>query len=259
MAWWESVLGGIPNRFLLAAFVLILGIVLGILVGRLNKRLLERAGVPGAVEGTAFERTVRSFGTSTVSILATLSMWFIIGVSVLATLSVADVRYTQAFWSQVTGFLPVLFVAILVMIVGIVVGDKVELVISERLRGIKLPQTGVLSSIAKYSIVYIAVLIALGQIGVATGALVVLLGAYTLALIVFAAVAFRDILRSAAAGIFLLLLQPYGIGDEVVIGENEGVVQEISILITRVEDSDREYIVPNRRVFEIGVVRKRQE
>lgn len=249
----------IPDPILLAGIVLTLGFVLGYIANRINRRLLTRAGVPETVEGTAFERTARGVGTSTVAIISQLSMWFIVGVSVLAALSVADVRFTAQFWGQLTGFLPELFVAILVLIIGIVVGDKIELVVSERLRGIKIPQVGMLPRLVNYSIVYIFVLIALGQIGVATIALVVLLGGYIFGVIVLSAVAFRDMLRSSAAGLYLLLNQPYGIGDEIHIADNKGIVQEVTVLITRIEGEDEEYIIPNRRIFDQGFVRIRHD
>lgn len=255
----DRLIAQIPDPILLAGIVLSLGLVLGYIANRINRRLLTRAGVPETVEGTAFERTARGVGTSTVAIISQLSMWFIVGVSILAALSVADVRFTAQFWGQLTGFLPEFFVAILVLIIGIVVGDKCELVVSERLRGIKIPQVGILPRLVNYSVVYIFVLIALGQIGVATIALVVLLGGYFLAVIVFSAVAFRDLLRSSAAGLYLLLNQPYGIGDEVHIADHEGIVQEVTVLVTRIEGDDGEYVVPNRRVFEQGFVRIRHD
>ena len=254
-----QLLSAIPNRVIFALVVLVAGTSIGYLAGRLNRRLLERAGVPEVVEGTAFERTMRGFGTSTVSLVAQLSMWFIIGVTALAALSVADVNYTQRFLSVVTGFLPTLFIAALVLIVGIVVGDKVELVISERLRGIKLPQVGVLPWIAKYSVVYIATLIALGQVGVATNALIVLLAAYAFAVVVFAAIALWDLLQSGAAGMYLLLTQPYAIGDEVHIDGDSGIVQEVNVFVTRIEAEDKEHVLPNSRVFRRGVIVHRQE
>lgn len=259
MPFHEPWLLDVPNRFFVAAGVVVVGLVLGYLVARINRRLLERAGVPAAVEGTAFERTMRGFGTSTVAIVAELSMWFIIVVTLLAALSVTGVDVSQQFWIRLTRFLPELFVAILVLIVGIVVGDKVELLIGERLRGIKLPQIGFIPRLVKYSIVFVAGLVALGQIGVATTALVVLLGVYTLAVVIASVVAFRDLLRSGAAGMYLLLNQPYGIGDEVRIGGERGIVQEITVLVTRIESEDVEYIVPNRRVFEQGVIKSIDE
>jgi len=259
MVTFGDVVAAIPNRLFLAALLLIVGVVLGLLAGRVNRRLLQRMGVPGAVEGTAFERTMRSFGTSTVSIIASLSTWFVIGVAVLAAVSVAQISYLQVLSTRVTALLPQLFVAVIVFIVGVVVGDKVELLVSERLRGVKLPEVSILPPLAKYSVVYVATLMALGQVGVTTGALVVLLGAYAFALVVLGGLAFKDLLASAAAGIYLLLNQPYGIGDEVRIGEDAGIVQEVDVFVTRIEDDSAEHVVPNSKVFEHGVVRTRQD
>jgi len=188
--------------------VLLFGLFAAYVVGAINRRLLTRAGVPEVIEGTAFERTAHEFDTSTVRILAKLSSYFILAVAVIVALTVADVNYLEQFWSGVAAFLPRLFVAIVVLIVGVVVGDKAELLVAERLRGIKLPELGVLPPLVKYSVVYVAALIALGQVGVQTLALVVLLGAYALAVVLFAALATKDLVASAAAGVFLLLRQP---------------------------------------------------
>ena len=244
-------------RYLLAVLVLFAGLFAGYLVGVANKRILYAAGIPSAVEGTAFERTARSLGTSTVSLVARLSSWFIYGVTILIALHVANLLNTRVFWIRFTEFIPQLFIAILTFIVGFVVADKAELVVGERLRGIKLPEVGIIPRIVKYSIVYIAALIALSQIGVATAALLILLSAYVLALIVFGAVAFKDLLASGTAGVYLLLNQPYGIGDEIKIEERSGIVQEIDVFVTHVENDREEYIIPNREVFRSGVIRLR--
>ncbi len=255
----EELISAIPRRWVLAAAIVGFGLVAGYAVNHVNRRLLVRAGVPEAVEGTAFERTVRSVGSSTVSIIGELSMWFIVGVAVLAALSVADITYLERFLAGMTGLLPKLFVAIIVLIVGVVVGDKVEVIVSERLRGIKVPQVGVLPALFKYTVVYVAILIALAQVGVVTSALLVLLVVYAFALVLLGGLAFQDLLASAAAGLYLLLNQPYGIGDEVTIGDDEGIVQEITVFVTRIEADGDEHIVPNRRVFKQGVVRSRSE
>ncbi|PSQ57037.1 mechanosensitive ion channel protein MscS [Halobacteriales archaeon SW_8_68_21] len=244
----------VPDRLWLALFVLVVGLVLAYLVGVVNRRLLRRAGVPGVIEGTAFERTAREFDTSTVRILGQLSSYFIVAVTVIVALTVADVNYLEQFWSGVAAFLPRLFVAALVLIVGVVVGDKTELLVTERLRGIKLPELGVLPTLAKYSVVYVAALIAFGQVGVQTLALIVLLAAYAFALVLFAALATKDLVASAAAGIFLLLRQPYGIGDEVQVAGERGVVQEVDLFVTHIETDGEEHVVPNHAVFRSGIV-----
>ncbi|PAU84490.1 mechanosensitive ion channel protein MscS [Halorubrum salipaludis] len=244
----------VPDRIWLALFVLLFGLLAAYVVGVINRRLLTRAGVPEVIEGTAFERTAREFDTSTVRILAQLSSYFILAVAVIVALTVADVNYLERFWSDVAAFLPRLFVAVVVLIVGIVVGDKAELLVAERLRGIKLPELGVLPPLVKYSVVYVAVLIALGQVGVQTIALVVLLAAYALAVVLFAALATKDLVASAAAGVFLLLRQPYGIGDEVRVAGERGIVQEVDLFVTRIEADGEEHVVPNHSVFRDGIV-----
>ncbi|WP_418282630.1 mechanosensitive ion channel family protein [Halorubrum sp. DTA98] len=250
-------LAPVPDRVWLAAFVLVFGFGLAYLVGVVNRRLLTRAGVPSAIEGTAFERTAREFDTSTVNIVAKLSMYFIAGLTIIVALTVANVRYVELFWSDVATFLPKLFVAALVLIVGIVLGDKAELLVAERLRGVKLPESSVLPTLVKYSVVYVAVLIALSQIGVETFALVVLLAAYAFAVVLFTALATKDLLASGAAGVFLLLHQPYGIGDEVKVAGQRGIVQEVNLFVTNIEADGEEHIVPNHVVFRDGIVRIR--
>jgi len=245
---------GVPDRLWLALFVIVVGLVLAYVVGVINRRLLTRAGVPEAIEGTAFERTVREFNTSTVRILAQLSSYFIVAVAVIVALTVAEVNYLDRFWSSVASLLPRLFVAAVVMIVGVVVGDKAELLVAERLRGIKLPDLGVLPPLVKYSIVYVAALVALGQVGVQTLALVVLLAAYALAVVLFAALATKDLVASAAAGVFLLLRQPYVVGDEVKVAGERGIVQEVDLFVTHIEADGEDHVIPNHSVFRDGIV-----
>ena len=253
-----DVLEQIPSRYWVALGVLLLGIVLGAIVGVINRKLLRRAGVPEAVEGTPFERTLQDFGSSTVVVLARLSTYFVWGLALIVALTLAEVAFTSQFWNGVWTFLPRVFVAVLVLIVGIIVGDKVELFVREELRGYKVPQVGMLAPLAKYSVFYVAFLVAAGQLGIAVSALLVLLLVYVFAIVFLFAVAFRDMLASGAAGTWLLLNEPYGIGDEIRVGDRKGIVQEVEVFVTTVEnDEGQEFIIPNRKVFQVGVVRLR--
>jgi small-conductance mechanosensitive channel len=244
------------NDFVKAGIVLLVGLLLGYFVGKLSRRTLDAAGVGDTVEGTSFERTAQSLGTSTVDIVSRLSAWFVYGFAVLVAVFVAGLN-AALFWALVVNWIPQIFVAVLVLVVGFVAADKVELVVGERLRGVKLPQVAILPRIVKYSVLYVAALVALSQLGVATLALIVMLFLYFFGVIVFAVVALWDFLRSGAAGVYLLLEQPYSIGDRVTIADSTGVVQEVDLFVTRIEDDDVEYVVPNRTVLREGVARER--
>ncbi|KDE59267.1 mechanosensitive ion channel protein MscS [Halostagnicola sp. A56] len=247
----------IDQPAIIAVAVLALGLVVGYLVGKLNKELLGAAGVTDAVEGTPFERTAQSLGTSTVEIVARISSWFIYGISVLTAIHIAELLSTDAFWASIIRFIPQVFIAVFVLILGFIIADKVELVVSEYLRGVKLPEVAIIPKVVKYSVLYIAFIIALDQIGVHVFALLILLAVYTVGIVIVGGYAFKDFLVSSAAGIYLLLNQPYSIGDRVRIGDQSGIVQEVDLFVTKIEDDSEEFIVPNRRVFEEGVVRIR--
>jgi small-conductance mechanosensitive channel len=168
-----------------------------------------------------------------------------------------DILPSAAFLTELRTFLPQLFIAVIVVIVGILLADKAELLVGERLRSIKLPEVTLLPTLVKFSILYIAALIALSQLGVATGALLVLLAAYAFGVVFLSGLAFKDLLSSAAAGIYLLLTEPYSIGDEVEIDGNRGIVQEVDVFVTYVESEGEEYMIPNRKVLRDGAMRVR--
>ena len=247
----------LSSPVLLAAIVFIGFVIIGFSIGRIAVGVMESLGVSEMVEGTTFERSAQGLGSSTVAVTARLISWFIYGVGALVALHIMGLLDANLFWQQVTIFVPRLFVAILIMIVGIVLGEKVALVLTERVRGIKVPELSAVSVIAKYSIIFLAALIALSQVGVETNALLIVFGAYVFGIVFLLGIAFRDILRSMAAGIYLLLNQPYGIGDEIRVGEYHGIVQEVDLFVTRIESNGSEYVIPNREFFTEGVVHER--
>ena len=245
------------GTFVISLFVLGLGLLAGFLVWRASRRFMTEMGVPETVEGTPFERTARSLGTSTVGIISNLAALFIYLIAITVALNIAQLVDPEAYWTRFTAFLPNLFIAVFAIIIGIIAGDKAKLVVSERLRSVKLPEATVLPEMVKYSIFYLAILIALSQLGVDTLALLILLAAYAFGIVFIAGLALKDLLAASAAGLYLLLSEPYSIGDEVVIGDQRGIVQEVDMFVTRVESEEREHIIPNQRVMRDGIVRVR--
>jgi small-conductance mechanosensitive channel len=254
---WFSGLSMPEQNLTVAIGVLLAGLVLGAVTAWLIRRILMAFDVDEAVEGTPFERTARQLGSSTVRILAWLCGLFVFVVAAMYAAGTLELLPSAEYLDVLSTFLPKLFVAILVVIVGILLGDKAELFVGEQLRSIKLPEVTLIPTLVKFSIFYIAGLIALSQLGVATGALLVLLAAYAFGIVFLSGLAFKDLLSSAAAGIYLLLTEPYSIGDEVEIDGNRGIVQEIDVFVTYVESDGEEYMIPNRRVLRDGAMRVR--
>jgi small-conductance mechanosensitive channel len=260
---WDGVLRSLvrqlfaQNNLVFAIVILLIGVLVSYLVGDASRRVLTAVGIVDAVEGTAFERTASRLGTSTVTLLSQLATLFVLGVALLVALNVARLLNARLFWTELTVFLPQVFVAALTVILGLIVADNAEVAINERLRGVKLPEVNLVALFAKYSVLYVAGLIALSQLGVATSALVVLLAAYAFAVVFLGGLAGKDLLASGAAGVYLLLNQPYGIGDEIEVDGHRGIVQEVDVVATRIENDTEEFLIPNHRVLQSGIVRVR--
>lgn len=86
------------------------------------------------------------------------------------------------------------------------------------------------------------VLAALSQLGIQTTSFVAIIGAAGLAI----GLALQGSLSNFAAGVLILIFKPYKIGDYVVAGGGEGVVNDIGIFTTTVLTLDnRTQIIPN--------------
>lgn len=96
-------------------------------------------------------------------------------------------------------------------------------------------------------LVYVIGLIAvLQRLGVQTTSIIAVLGAASLAI----GLALQGTLSNVAAGVMLLLLRPYRVGDVVDIGGQRGVVRKLDLFTTQLVDgANVRIIAPNARVL----------
>lgn len=139
--------------------------------------------------------------------------------------------------------------AILILIIGwIIAGWAAKKVRMKGEKSEKVDDTlvPILAKITKISILIITLLAVLSQFGVETTSIVAVLGASALAV----GLALQGTLSNVAAGVMLLILRPFKIGDAVDIGGTMGVVDEISLFTTEMHSFDNIGItMPNSRVW----------
>ena len=86
----------------------------------------------------------------------------------------------------------------------------------------------------------------LQRLGVQTTSIIAVLGAASLAV----GLALQGTLSNVAAGVMLLILRPYRVGDVVNIGGNTGTVQRLDLFFTQLSDGNNVKIMaPNAKVF----------
>jgi len=105
---------------------------------------------------------------------------------------------------------------------------------------------GFISSLVRYTVIVIGLIAVLQQVGVQTTSVLAVLGAASLAI----GLALQGGLSNVAAGVMLLLLRPYKIGDRVKLSGTVGKVQSLDLFITRLHDLDNSVVfIPNSKVF----------
>lgn len=160
---------------------------------------------------------------------------------------------TGSVQAMINGFierLPYLATAVVVFIIFIFVGKGIRAVV----RAITLRENshynlGVVMGRLSYGlIIFIGLLIALviAIPGFTPGELVNILGLSSVAI----GFAFRDILQNFLAGILLLLAEPFRIGDQIIINDFEGTVEDIQTRATFIKTYDgRRVVIPNSNLF----------
>jgi len=101
-------------------------------------------------------------------------------------------------------------------------------------------------SLARYGVMVIGIIAVLQQLGVRTTSVIAVLGAASLAI----GLALQGGLSNVAAGVMLLLLRPYRVGDRVEIAGRVGRVRGLDLFMTRLTDLDNLLVfIPNGKAF----------
>lgn len=135
--------------------------------------------------------------------------------------------------------------AALIMIAGYVIGNWLKGMISKikKLDGIL---QSFLGNMAKYAVLAVAVVTVLGQFGVQTASLLAVLGAAGLAI----GLALQGTLSNVSAGVMLLILRPFNVGDFVEFAGASGTVKALGLFTTELATGDNVYtVIPNSNVW----------
>ena len=138
---------------------------------------------------------------------------------------------------------------LIIMIIGVFVGRKVSYAIRKYLSKVdRFDATLVplIASVTRYIILIVALVAALGSFGIQTTSIIAVLGAAGLAI----GLALQGTLSNVAAGVMLLFLRPFQVGDWIETGSNSGTVTEIGLFSTIISTFDNVFIsVPNSQIW----------
>ena len=109
---------------------------------------------------------------------------------------------------------------------------------------------GFFNSLLYWALFALVTIAALAQLGIQTASFVALIGAAGLAI----GLALQGSLSNFAAGVLIILLRPFRVGDFTEVAGTSGTVQSIKIFTTELRTGDNKaVIIPNSRVLERNI------
>lgn len=106
------------------------------------------------------------------------------------------------------------------------------------------------AAMSKYTIYVIAIIMVLTKLGVPTGSLLAIVGAAGLAI----GLSLQGTLSNIAAGVMLLFLRPFNVGDFISAGGINGTVKSLGLFATELSTADNLYqFVPNSKIWSTDI------
>jgi small conductance mechanosensitive channel len=161
--------------------------------------------------------------------------------------------FSDIAWAWLVASLPRIATAVIVLVAGFMIATW-----ASRLARRLAATTGhgdetvspVLGSVIGYAIRILAIVWALSQLGVQTASLLAVLGAAGLAI----GLALQGTLTNIAAGIMLLWLRPFRVGDYIEVNGIAGTVRQISLFVCHLETFDGIFIfAPNAAIWNFAL------
>jgi small conductance mechanosensitive channel len=154
-------------------------------------------------------------------------------------------------WEKILGYVvqygSQFLAAILIFVIGKWVAGLLSQVLEKVMMTAKVNKT--LASFGKniiyYGLLVFVAIAALNKVGIETNSFVAIIGAAGLAV----GLALQGSLANFAAGVMIILFQPFQVGDTIEAGGAVGIVSEIQVFSTIIHAADnKRVIVPNAKI-----------
>jgi len=156
-------------------------------------------------------------------------------------------------WNWAVALVPRVVAALLIIAVGLLLARwlrRLIIGVTERSRRVDPTLEPVLLAAIQYSVVIVMVLLVLNQLGIQTTSLIAVLGAAGLAI----GLALQGTLSNIAAGIMLLWLRPFKLGDYIEVNGMSGVIEETGLFVCIIRTYDGARIfAPNATIWNFSL------
>jgi small conductance mechanosensitive channel len=164
-----------------------------------------------------------------------------------------DIKLSQ-WYDQTIAFLPNLLLIAVILLVTRIISRQAQRLVGRLTARTQAPAAigDLLGSMARFVVAAFGILLVLGQLGLSSAVLSFVTGLGITGIII--GFALQDIVKQFAAGMLLLMLRPFRIGDDVKIGAFEGRVIAVQLRATVLETNNGdEVLIPNADVYTTAI------
>lgn len=165
---WGNVAGFLP-RLIAAIVVFLVGWLIAVLLGKLAWHIIRLIKLDSALDKVGFKKVWERSGYKLNSpyFFYELVKWFFIVVFLMAATNILGLVQVTEFLRSVVYYLPNVFIAAFVIIIGVLVARFLEGVVRGSVKAAQLVSANLIGLFIKWAVVIFSVLVALNQLQVA--------------------------------------------------------------------------------------------
>ncbi|MFC3493122.1 mechanosensitive ion channel family protein [Glycomyces rhizosphaerae] len=160
---WDSVIAFLPRALAFLA-ILVIGWIVSKWIGRMVGKLLHRVGLDKAGEKSGLRRFTGKFELS--ALLGKLVYFALLLFTLQLAFGAFGTNPVSTLINQLVGWLPQLFVALVIVVVAFAIANAVYGLVSDTLSGTTYGRT--VARISQVAIIFFGAVAAFGQVGIAT-------------------------------------------------------------------------------------------
>ena len=257
---WAQVIGFGP-KIVAAVLILVVGYFVAKLIAKAAVALFDRIGLQRAAERSELAESMKQVGIvrSVPQILGLIIFWSLIGVFMMACLSVLDLPGVGDAIRQVVSYVPRVLGATVMIVVGLLVATLMRGVIATSADRVGLSYAQQLATGCYYALGLLVFLAAFKQLNIEfemlNYAILIVLGGAAIGIGLSFGLGGRDVVAGILSGYYLR--QRIHTGDRVNVAGLEGTVRDVGAVATTIETDENglmhRHSVPNVKMLNEAV------
>jgi hypothetical protein len=188
---WENLIDFLP-KILGALFVLALGFIVAVIFHKLAVRILNFFKIKELFDKfritALFEKAGHKFNI--VTVLASVIYWFVVIVFITVSLQMLKLTQISSFLEKVVLYLPNIIIAIVILVIGIILGNFLETLVKNTTHAAKVGSAEFLGHLCKWVVMIFSSLAALDQLKIAQNLIIILFQGFVIMLALAGGLAF---------------------------------------------------------------------